>query len=245
MQFLTNLPLAGWLVIAFIAVLVFIVLMYRGIHLRFGDKELSAGAGKAVDKKINAVREEFKQKDADRLHDEELRKKLFRISGEIDEKTKADERRIVRKLYEAIKDIFKPYIKCEMPGLTAAEIIKDELNERVDYNNMREKFAGAERRGYLDDILLNIEADYKAFLFKIPRLPCGTENYPDWQDIRPEVERIIKKWADDTVKILIERINEKIDLYTAEEPNFILTEYKTICVDFPVRKNKKYIKNLQ
>ena len=69
----------------------------------------------------------------------------------IDEKTKADQRRAVRKLYDTTRDIFDPYIKCEMPAIYAAEIIKDELMERIDYNCMREKLTSHERAGYIQD----------------------------------------------------------------------------------------------
>ena len=245
MEHIASIPAVGWVVIGVIAVLVFILLLVavrKGIRFGWGNKIVSVG--KALDKKLDDFKAEVDLRDKNRMKDEEARKTLFRKSGEIDEKLKADERRVVRRLYEPIKNIFKMYIKCEMPGLTAAEIIKDELNERVDYNNMRERLNAKERGGYVSDILFNIETDYKAFLSKIPRLPCGTEAYPEWSVIKADVEKIINRWADEMIEVITGRINEKIEMYMSEKDNFILPEYRELCIDFPIRKNKRYIKNL-
>lgn len=246
MQNIDKIPVAGWVVIAFIALLIFIVLMIKGLRFGIGNKKLVIGAvDKQVDDRLDIFKGEIEKRDNERMQDEERRKTLFRRSGEIDEKLKADERRVIRRLQEAIKNIFKPYIKCEMPGLTAAEIIKDELTERVDYNNMKDKLTRKERAGYIQDILFNIETDYKAFLLKIPRLPCGTEKYPEWKEIKGDVEKVIIRWADEMTEAMAKRIKEKIELYEAEKDKFLLAEYKTICIDFPINKNKKYLESLR
>lgn len=246
MEHLSNIPIVGWIVIAFIAILTFILLMKKGIRFGIGDKKIIVGAvGKEVDGKLESFKNEIEKKESDRLKDEELRKKLFRQIGEIDEKTKADECRIVRKINSAIKDIFTQFVKCEMPMLSVVELIKDILQERVDYNNMRERLTAMERKGYITDILYFIETDYKTFLHKLPAVPCGTEQYPAWGEIAPQVEKIVNEWADKMIEIMKIRINEKIEMYMSEKDNFILPEYRELCIDFPVRKNKKYIKNLQ
>lgn len=244
MENLDKIPIFGWGVIAFIAVLIFIILIAairKGAVLGWGDKKIALGK---VDKKLDSFKAEIDEQNKKRMEDEERRKALFRRSGEIDEKLKADERRVIRKLIEPIKNIFKANIKCEMPYITAAEIIKDELTERVDYNNMKEKLTSKERRGYTQDILFNIETDYKAFLLKIPCLPCGSEKYPAWHEIKPEVEKLVNSWADSMIEVMSTRIKEKIEMYEAEKDNFILPEYKALCIDFPIQKNKKYLQNL-
>ena len=244
MQNLDKIPVIGWGVIALIAVLIFIALIAvirKGIAFGWGDKKIALGK---VDKKLDNFKAEIDEQNKKRMEDEELRKALFRKSGEIDEKLIADERRVIRRLYEPIKNIFKTNIKCEMPYITAAEIIKDELLERIDYNNLKEKLASKERRGYIQDILYNIEVDYKAFLQKIPRLPCGTEKYPAWYEIRLELEKLVNSWADSMIDAISIRIKEKIEMYEAEKDKFILPEYKTLCIDFPIKKNEKYLKNL-
>ncbi len=244
MQNLDKIPVIGWSVIALISILIFIALIVvirKGAVLGWGDKKIALGK---VDKKLDSFKAEIDEQNKKRMDDEERRKTLFRRSGEIDEKLKADERRVIRKLYEPIKNIFKANIKCEMPGITAAEIIKDELTERVDYNNMKDKLTSKERAGYIQDIIFHIETDYKAFLLKIPRLPCGTESYPSWKDIKPEVEKLVNSWADGMIEAMSKRIKEKIEMYEAEKDNFILSEYKTLCIDFPIKKNENYLKNL-
>ena len=241
---LDKIPDIGWGVIALIAVLIFIVLIVllrRGAVLGWGDKKIALGR---VDKKLDSFKAEFEEQNKKRLEDEEQRKALFRKAGEIDEKLKADERRVIRRLYEPIKTIFKSNVKCEMPYITAAEIIKDELLERIDYNNLKEKLTSKERRGYIQDILFNIETDYKAFLLKIPRLPCGSENYPSWSDIKPDLEKLVNAWSDSMIEAINGRINEKIEMYESERDKFILPEYKTLCIDSPIKKNEKYLKNL-
>ena len=235
MENLDKIPPIGWGVIALIAILIFIALIVvvrKGAVLGWGDK------------KIDSFKAEIDEQNKKRMEDEELRKALFRRSGEIDEKLKADERRVIRRLYEPIKNLFKANIKCELPALTAAEIIKDELLERVDYNNLKEKLTSKERHGYIQDILYNIEIDYKAFLLKIPRLPCGAENYPAWREIRPDLEKLVNSWADSMIEVMSIRIKEKIEMYESEKDKFILPEYKILCIDFPIKKNEKYLKNL-
>lgn len=248
MDFVAHIPLIGWIVIAFVAVLIFVILLLalrKGVRLGIGDKKLIVGAvGKDIDEKLIAFKGEIEQREKSRLKDEELRKKLFRMSGEIDEKTKADNRRVIRKLTPAIQDIFKQYGQCEFTTVHAVEIIRDELTERIDYNCIRERLSLSERQGYIADILHHIKIGYETFLLKLPQLPCAQEKYPTWKSIQSAIEVIINTWADETAAVLKKRISEKIELYTNERDNFILPENKDNAVDYPVRKNKQYIKQL-
>lgn len=243
-----NIPLAGWIVIAFIAVLIFILLhkaIKKGVKLDVDDKSLIVGdIEKNVDGRLEVFKADIEKKEKDRLHDEEYRKKLFRLSGEIDEKTKADERRVIRRINGTIKEVFLPFVKCEMPMLSCVELVKDVLQERVDYNCMRERLTATERKGYIADILYFIEQDYKAFLHKLPAVPCGTEQYPSWKEIAPQIETIVNDWADKMVKIIARRIKEKIAMYKSAQSEFLLSEYKEICIDYPIKKNIGYLKAL-
>lgn len=248
MEHLGNIPLVGWIVIAFIAVLIFILLhkvLKKGIQLGDGNKKIIVGdIEKNVDDKLELFKTDIEKKEKDRLHDEEFRKKLFRLSGEIDEKTKADERRVIRRINGVIKDVFLPFVKCEMPMLSAVELIKDVLQERVDYNCMRERLTATERKGYIADILYFIEQDYKTFLHKLPAVPCGVEQYPAWKEIAPKIEHIVNDWADEMIRIIARRIKEKIAMYKAEQSAFLLPEYKEICISYPIKKNNGYLKAL-
>lgn len=243
-----KLPLEGWIVIAFIAVLLFILLhklIKKGIKFGLGDKNIIVGdLEKNVDGKLELFKADIEKKEKDRLHDEEVRKKLFRQSGEIDEKTKADERRVIRRINSTIKDVFLPFVKCEMPILSVVELIKDVLQEKVDYNCMRERLTATERKGYIADILYRIETDYKHFLTKIHAVPCGVEKYPSWKEISPQIEKIVNDWADEMIRIIGRRIKEKITMYKTEQAAFLLPEYKEICIDCPIKKNNDYLKAL-
>lgn len=245
---LSNIPMAGWIVIAFIAVLAFVLLLLvlrKGVRLGVGDKKIIVGdVERGVDSKLSAFKGEIEQREKNRQKDEELRKNLFRIASDIDEKTKADNRRIIRKLTPAIQDIFKPYGHCEFTTTSAVEIIRDELTERVDYNCIKERLSISERSGYIADIMHHIRTGYETFLLKIPTVPCSQEAYPAWAEIRAAVESVVNTWANDTAAVLKKRIGEKIELYTNERDNFLLAENKENAVEFPVRKNKHYIKKL-
>lgn len=245
---LAHIPVIGWIVIAFVAVLIFVILLLalrKGVRLGIGDKRLIVGAvGKDVDEKLIAFKGEIEQREKSRQKDEELRKQLFRASVEIDEKAKADNRRIIRKLTLDIQAIFGKYGHCEFTSTNAVEIIKDELTERIDYNCIRERLSTSERQGYIADILHHIKSGYEMFLLKIPHVPCSQEAYPAWSDIRAAVKSVVNTWANETTAILKKRITEKIDVYNAERDNFILAENKDNAVNYPIRKNKQYIKQL-
>lgn len=244
----TSVLVIGIAAIVFIAVLIFLLLnrlIKKGIRLGVGDKRIIVGdIEKNVDDKLELFKTDIEKKEKNRLHDEECRKKLFRLSGEIDEKTKADERRVVRRINGTIKEVFLPFIKCEMPMLSVVELVKDVLQERVDYNCMRERLTATERKGYIADILYRIETDYKHFLNKIYAVPCGVEKYPSWKEITPQIERIVNEWADEMIRIIGRRIKEKIAMYKAEQSAFLLPEYKEICIDYPIKKNIGYLKAL-
>ncbi|MGP1530335.1 MAG: hypothetical protein ACTTI3_08410 [Treponema sp.] len=241
-----NIPVEGWYAIAFIATLAFIVIMRlakRGVDLSVGDKKLSIGG--LVDEKIGKIKEAADKVDEKRQADDELRKKLFRMAADIDEKTRADERRVVRLLKEKITAVFEDNIKCSMPALTAIEAIKDIFEERVDRNQLRERLAFREREKYIADILFFCKKEYMTFLQRIPALPCGSEQYPEWGAVEPKIKAIIEEFADDVSKILIERCEEKIEVYTAERANFNFESAQKLCVDFPIEKNRGYIERLK
>lgn len=237
----------GWLVIAFIAVLIFVLLIFlvrRGIKLGIGNKTLSVGQEKEVNEKLQALKNEIAQKEKDRRHDEELRKLLFRQSGIIDEKEKADERRVIRNISTSIKEVFQDFVKCEMPLLTLVENIKDILQERIDYNNLRENLSRRERTGYLEDVVYKMQKAYERFLFRVPNVPCSQEAYPDWESVKPKLLELVNAWAVQMVEVINTRISEKISLYESRREDFILDEYKQNACDYPIRKNKKYLKDL-
>lgn len=237
----------GWAVIGFIAFLLFvflILLIRRGVKFGFGDKTLSVGQEKEVNEKLEALKNEIAQKEKDRRHDEELRKELFRQAAKIDENEKNDEKRIIRRLNVRIKNIFSQSLKCEMPLLSLIENIKDVYQERIDDNNLRDRLSLTERRGYLEDVLTNIQRTYERFLLYVPSVPCNQEHYPKWAEVKPAFEKLTADWADCIVEILNNRINEKITMYEEAREKFLLDESRKNACDLPMEKNKIYLRHL-
>lgn len=241
MENITQVPTTGWIVIGLISILTFILASSKGIRINAGDKSISVG--KTVDKKLEAFRTDIEKKDLARSHDEELRKKMFRESNLIDDKLKADMRRIVRSLTDDIYSVFQAHVKCEFPAGRVEDIIKSELFQRIDENHMRDKLASSEREGYLYDISHDIEKDYRAFRIAIGRSLCG-EGYPEWHEISQGISIILFNWAEKTSEAICTRTEEKISYYKSFRENFLLESYKVSSVDDPISKNKNYLRAL-
>ncbi|QEJ94652.1 hypothetical protein FUT79_08245 [Treponema phagedenis] len=248
MEKAAGIPPIGWGVILVIAFLIFIVIMMKGIRFGMGDKSLSIGK---MDEKIEDIKQdiELKEKEAERktamvMHDEELRKSLFKKSMDIDAHLTADLRRSVRRMDEKITTIFEPFIHCPFPSISTINIIKDELNERLDYNNMREKLSGDERRAYLNDILKDIRDAYSTFLLRISKVSCG-EKYPEWAEIKKPLEQLISEWEDEVIGLFIKHIEEKIRMYEMSKRYFKTDEYIENSISYPIEKNKKYLSKLK
>ena len=231
----------GWLVVAFIATLTFIVFMLRGVKLGIGDKNLIIGK---VDKKFDQFNKELQEKDAARLHDEELRKQLLKQSMAIDAHMTADLRKSVRTQENTAIELFAPYGHCVFPSISLVKIIQDELNERIDYNDIRTNLSGSNKTEYLKDIIKDIHHRYSTFLLRISKLTCG-EQYPEWDAIKKNVESIISKWAAEAVKIEKTHIRQKIDMYEASKQDFKTEEQVQASILFPIEKNKKYLQGLE
>ena len=239
-----HIPPIGWIVIGIGLFLLFIVLMTRGMRADVGGKSFEVGAGRLMDKKLAAFKSEQEKERHARISDKQRKEELFRRAAEIDENTKADELQVLRRIKEPIREVFMPYVKCNMPLLSVVELIKDVLQERIERNNMRKRLTTTERKGYVIDILYHIETGYKTFIMEVHAVPCNAERYPEWKRIEPLVEKIVNDWADEMVRIIGRRIKEKIDVYTAEKGSFLLDEYRQSCIDFPIKKNKGYLKAL-
>lgn len=235
--------IAGWFVIGFIALLLFILFWFKGGKVKRGDDEFCLG-NNSTDKKIDAFRAELDKKKKAERHDEELRKDLYRKSLEIDDKMKADMRRDVRSMNEEIYSVFNGYMKCDFPACQVKNLIKDEFFQCIDENHLREKLSGWEISGYVTDRVRDIGKDYELFVAKIGKITCG-ESYPPWVDIKESIVIIVLSWTRRTREILIKRINEKIKAYSEKRDQFFLDEYKKNSVDAPIEKNTKYLAALK
>lgn len=239
---ISGIPFTGWIVILIIAVLIFIVLMVNGIRLGFGDKSLSIG-GK-LDRKIDGVKKELIDKANNTLHDEQLRIILYKKSITVDEHLNADLRKIVRRLDGKICSLLEPFSNSFFLSMGISEIIKGELNERIDYNNIREKLSGRERKEYLEDILSDIKDKYSTFLLHLLKQSRDINEYPDWESIEKSIRDLINNWEEEVISLLSHHIGEKIKIYINAKDDFKTAEYVENSITYPIEKNKKYLKEL-
>ena len=228
-----HIPVIGWVVIGFIAMLVFIAIVLltkKGVDLSVGDKKLSIGK---INKRLD-----------DNIEDEELRKTLFKRSIAIDEHLNADLRKTVRRLDGNIRTLLEPFFSSFLPVLIVEGIIKDELNERLDYNNIREKLSSAERADYLYDIVRDIGHAFSAFVLHLLKTQ-KEEKLPEWADIKQPIEKLISEWEKEVVALLIKHIEEKTAMYEAAQTQFKTKEYIKTSIAYPLEKNKKYLQELR
>ncbi|MEL3905580.1 MAG: hypothetical protein P1P65_00920 [Treponema sp.] len=225
-----DISTVGWLVIAFIAVLIFAVIMIRGISFDWNGKKGSIGK---INKRLD-----------DSIKDEELRKTLFKKSIAIDEHLHADLRKTVRRLDNKIRTALEPFFSSFLPVLIVEGIIKDELNERLDYNNIREKLSSSERADYLYEIVKDIGHAFSAFVLHLLKTQ-KEEKLPEWADMKPAIERLIREWEKDVAALLIKHIEEKITMYETARGQFKTQEYIKTSITYPIEKNKQYLQELR
>ena len=243
MEGLGSIPVIGWVVIFAISVLIFIIIMVHGIRFVLGNKTLSIGG--RLDKKIDDVKKVMLDKAQDSLHDEQMRIELYRKSVTIDEHLNADLRKLVRKQDEKICSLLSSFSSSFYLSMGISEIIKGELNERIDYNNIREKLSGRERQEYLEDILSDIRDKYSTFLIHLLTQSDGClHEYPQWEDIKQPTEELIKNWEEEVIRLLKNHIKEKIKIYADAINDFKTAEYKKSSIEIPIQKNKQYLQGL-
>lgn len=236
-----QIPLIGWLVIAFIATLIFIVLMSKGLKFGFSGKTVSIG--EKMDKKIGDFKQEIEKKELERVYDESFSRELLRKSQKIDEHLSAECRKSVRRIDRDVAPIFKNYLKSPLSIAAVASLIKEELNERLDYNNMKEKLSRNERTAYCNDIVNDIHDRYSTFYLQAEKL-VGKGVYPEWETVERNVQILISVWSIKIINSYISHLNRKIELYQQSRKVFKTEEYKQKSIDYPIQKNQNYIKML-
>ncbi len=241
MDFLANISNLGWVVIAFIAALIFVVVMFRGIKLGRGDKHVFIG--KQIDERLEAFKKEIEVNDLKRLHDEELRKSLHKRSLKIDEQLMADMRKKVRRIDIKVAKIFEAYKLTSLLITVISSLIKDELNERLDYNNVKVNLSLKEKKEYCLEILSDVKDRYNSFYANAGKL-SAVHAIPEWEKIKVDIEKLIFDWGNDIVQALDTRIKEKIEMYKTEKPQFKTEKYIKNSITDPIAKNKKYIEAL-
>jgi len=156
----------------------------------------------------------------------------------------ADLRKIVRRLDGKICSLLEPFSNSFFLSMGISEIIKGELNERIDYNNIREKLSGRERKEYLEDILSDIKDKYSTFLLHLLKQSRDINEYPDWESIEKSIRDLINNWEEEVISLLSHHIGEKIKIYINAKDDFKTAEYVENSITYPIEKNKKYLKEL-
>ena len=238
---LASLPIYGWIGIIIISLLIFTVLMFRGVKLGWGDKSIMIG--KKLENKIDTFKKEIEIENIKKGHDETLQKMLFKKSMSLDNYLVASLIKSVKKLDAEVYRIFTPYVKCQFPSLTIIDIFEDVLMERVNFNNIKEKLQNEEREAYVNLIVEDIKNNYTLFYVHLKALHCG-ENYPEWNKIEDDVEKLIKQWLVKVAQNYIENVSKKIEMYKRYAKKFETETFRKTAINFPLKKNKKYLDNL-
>jgi len=241
MEFIGNISIAGWVVIAFISTLVFVVLMVRGIRLGWGDKSISIG--KKIENRLDAFKKDLELEAVKKAHDEAKQKSLFKKCNELDSTLFASLHKLIKKMDADVYKVFEPYVHCQFPSLAIIDIFEDVFIERLYYNNMKLKLTGDNRKDYINSIVDDIKGNYVLFYMKLKNLHCG-EDYPEWEIIKGDVEKLVKSWAKKSMQYYVECIAEKIALYRKSSRKFETEEFKRLAVSLPLKKNKKYLEDL-
>ena len=241
MDFLANLSIAGWVSITFISTLIFLLLMIRGIRLGWGDKSISIG--KKLENKIDAFKKDIEIEAMKKSHDEAKQKSLFKKCNELDSTLFASLHKVIKKMDGDVYKVFEPYVHCQFPSLAIVDIFEDVLIERIYFNNLKVKLTSENIKEYLNSIVDDIKANYLLFYMHLKALHCG-EGYPEWDVIKDDVEKLVISWAKKSMHFYIECISQKIELYRKNSKKFETEEFKRIAVMLPLKKNKRYLEEL-
>lgn len=238
METLGNIPMANLIVICItvigLALLVQFTILKGKFRLKVKDTEIMTMD--MVDKKIEERQQaEYKERD--------IQMALYDHMNKIDRRAETDMMRVIRNLDDAVDGIFGKYTGCVFPSGHVYRIISDELKQRIEDNNIREKFSTHDIDGYVDDITYRIEEKYTRFLSNLVNLQCG-EVYPSWSEIEPQIRKLVADWAQKEKEILVELIKEKLDYYDRFAQFFKTDYYKKSAIDRPKQKNLTYLEDL-
>ena len=241
LDFVNSMNVAGWVSITIIAILIFIVLMMRGIQFGWGDK--SVAIGKRLDNKLEAFKKDIELERVKKNQDEALQKELFKKTIAFDDYLEASLIKSVKKLENDVYNIFKPFLICQYPALCVADIFEDALMERVHFNNMKKKLMKENRVSYLYSIVEDIKRNYIVFYEQLQNLHCG-EVYPEWEKIEESVISLVKKWLLQCLDCYIVNVNKKVSLYKKMSSKFILEDMQELSTVLPMKKNRRYFSDL-
>lgn len=241
-EFLHSLSPIGWAAIIIIAFMIFIVLMVKGISIGWGDKAIAIG--KKMDNKLEAFKNEIEIENIKKNHDEILQKNLFNKCLVLDDFLFASLVQTVKKTELKVYNLFNSFLHCQYPASYVADIFEDVLMEKVNFNNMKERFTNNNRNEYIAEIIFEIKKNYLIFYEKLAGLHCG-EQYPKWEEIEEGVKELVMNWVLECMNCYTENVIKKIKMYKRNEANFNLESIKKEACLYPLSKNKKYLAALK
>jgi hypothetical protein len=240
MEWLSSLPLYGWIfltviILSCLGVVVF--LLSRGLKGKFGPLEID-GLREDVDKKIQQSKEE----ETRIREDDDMGMELKKIMDEVDANLHAD---LIAKIEEIDQKVNKFFIgsECEFPVFRFMGAIKKELYNRVNYNDLKNKLKISGREAYIKRLKDDIRNEYDHAYQMTLNLKCKLK-YPDFSAMEQQLFSAVDWVMSEFLRIIKYRIEEKISKYQEYHPLF-KTEIRRIKhVDVPLKRNQDYLKDL-
>jgi hypothetical protein len=237
MDWLSSLPLYGWIfltLIIFAALGVVIFLLLRGVKGKFGPLEIG-GLREELDGKIKEAKEE----EIKIREDNDLGMELKKFMDEVDANLHAD---LIAKIEEIDRKVnaFFAGSECEFPVFRFMGSIKKELYNRVNYNDLKNRLKTSGREAYIKRLKDDIRNEYDHTYRLTLNLKCGLK-YPDFSIVEQQLFSAVDWVMAEFLRILRARIDEKISRYKEDQPLF-KTEIRRIKhVDAPLKRNQDYL----
>jgi hypothetical protein len=240
MEWLSNLPLYGWIFLTVIILAGFgvvVFLLSRGLKGKFGPIEIG-GLRDEVDEKIRQAKEE-EQKIRE---DDDLGTELKKFTDEVDANLHADLITIIEEIDHKVNAHFSGS-ECEFPIFRFMGAIKKEFYNRVNYNDLKNKLKTSGREAYIQRIKDDIRNSYDHAYRLTLNLKCGLK-YPAFLVVEHPVFDSVDWAMSEFVRVIQFRIKEKVSKYQDYRPLF-KTEIRRIKhVDVPLKRNQDYLKDL-
>jgi hypothetical protein len=237
MNWLSNLPIYGWIfltliVFAVLGVLVFLLL--HGFKGKFGPLEIG-GLREELDSKIKEAREE----EIKIREDNDLGIELKKFTDDVDNNLYAD---LISKIEEIDKKVngFFAGTECEFPVFRFMGAIKKELYNRVNYNDLKNRLRTSGREAYIKRLKDDIRNEYDHVYRLTLNLKCGIK-YPDFSVVEQQLFSAVDWVMAEFLNIEKARIKEKIDKYEEMHSLFKTDIRRVKHVDVPLKRNQEYL----
>jgi hypothetical protein len=241
MDWLSSLPLYGWVfltIIIFAVLGVVIFLLLRGFKGKFGPLEIG-GLREELDGKLKKAKEE----ETNIREDNDLGMELKKFMDESDANLHAD---LIAKIEEIDRKVntFFAGSECEFPVFRFMGAIKKELYNRVNYNDLKNKLKTSGREAYIKRLKDDIRNEYDHTYRLTLSLKCGLK-YHSFDTMEQQIFNAVDWVMAEFSRILKSRLEEKIGKYKEDQPLF-KTEIRRIKhVDVPLKRNQDYLAALR